>query len=199
MAATGTIDWNERQLCDDGACTGVIGRDGQCGECGRAAQFWGDERRRGTRDDEEVVAEVAVKRAVPAAEGDIADRRLCPDGGCTGLIGPDGRCKVCGTLDEAAPVRTGAIGAVAGVGAFGVDGDGALAGDAEDAAGDADVDGDDEDDDGDAIGDDASARRMAAQAGDGADDDRRVCPDGACTGLIGADGRCKVCGTVEEP
>jgi hypothetical protein len=27
-----------------------------------------------------------------------------------------------------------------------------------------------------------------------ADEDRRLCPDGACIGLIGYDGRCKVCG-----
>ena len=26
------------------------------------------------------------------------------------------------------------------------------------------------------------------------DDDRRLCSDGACTGLVGADGRCKLCG-----
>jgi hypothetical protein len=26
--------------------------------------------------------------------------------------------------------------------------------------------------------------------------DRELCPDGACIGLIGADGRCKECGTV---
>ena len=26
-------------------------------------------------------------------------RRLCPDGGCVGIIGGDGRCTVCGTSD----------------------------------------------------------------------------------------------------
>ena len=25
----------ERQLCSDGACVGIIGQDGRCGECGR--------------------------------------------------------------------------------------------------------------------------------------------------------------------
>ena len=29
-----------------------------------------------------------------------ANRRLCPDGNCIGVIGPDGRCKECGRLDE---------------------------------------------------------------------------------------------------
>jgi hypothetical protein len=27
-------------------------------------------------------------------------------------------------------------------------------------------------------------------------DDRALCPDGACIGVIGADGRCTVCGTA---
>ena len=29
---------------------------------------------------------------------DPSQRRLCPDGSCLGLLGSDGRCKVCGTL-----------------------------------------------------------------------------------------------------
>ena len=28
---------DDRQLCPDGACTGVIGSDGKCKECGRSA------------------------------------------------------------------------------------------------------------------------------------------------------------------
>jgi len=35
-----------------------------------------------------------------AAEWD--DRRLCPDGACVGVIGDDGRCKVCGKVDDGA-------------------------------------------------------------------------------------------------
>jgi hypothetical protein len=32
-------------------------------------------------------------------------------------------------------------------------------------------------------------------ASDGAfDEDRQLCPDGACTGLLGSDGKCKECG-----
>jgi hypothetical protein len=29
-------------------------------------------------------------------EGEFAERQLCPDDTCIGLIGPDGRCKECG-------------------------------------------------------------------------------------------------------
>lgn len=40
-------EWDQRQLCADGACIGVIGPDGTCKVCGRAAPNWGDERNRG--------------------------------------------------------------------------------------------------------------------------------------------------------
>jgi hypothetical protein len=30
------------------------------------------------------------------ADGDWESRRLCGDGNCIGVIGPDGRCKECG-------------------------------------------------------------------------------------------------------
>jgi hypothetical protein len=32
----------------------------------------------------------------PSEEFDVDGRNLCPDGNCTGLIGEDGCCKVCG-------------------------------------------------------------------------------------------------------
>jgi hypothetical protein len=35
-----------------------------------------------------------VKAAGPASDWD--SRRLCSDGNCIGVIGPDGRCKECG-------------------------------------------------------------------------------------------------------
>lgn len=74
-------------------------------------------------------------------------RRLCPDGSCVGLIGPDGRCTVCAQTESAAaaeevePVEAG-----------------------------------------------------APDTGEGFDPNRRLCEDGSCVGLIGADGRCTVCG-----
>jgi len=152
-------DWNERRLCDDGGCAGVIGGDGRCHVCGRASQFWGDERRRGLRDDDEADDDASRRRQareLPAAEGEIAERRLCPDGGCTGLIGDDGACRVCGRRDDAAPDRVAAV--------------------RQDDGGEAAV----------------------AAPDDRAEDDRRLCPDGACTGLLGVDGRCKVCGQRAE-
>src|SRR5262245_3787888 len=100
-----------------------------------------------------------------SAELDIENRRLCPDGACVGVIGADGRCKVCGRTDDGAP--QGAIG----------------------SAGQAPVD---DDDDGDYEDQDDEAD--AEDAEDGGDEDRRLCSDEACVGLIGPDGKCKICG-----
>ena len=33
----GDSDWDNRELCSDGSCIGVIGKDGKCNECGKAA------------------------------------------------------------------------------------------------------------------------------------------------------------------
>lgn len=87
---------------------------------------------------------------------DWADRSLCPDGACTGVIGGDGRCKVCGRVapfwgDER---RRGTV----------------------------------------AVSDDDAAPVDAGEPAEGDDDERALCPDGDCTGLLGDDGRCKVCG-----
>ena len=94
-------DWEQRQLCPDGTCVGVIGDDGLCKVCGRAAPNWGDERKRGMveEDDEEDAPEdegpVALG-AKPEPAGEWDNRALCPDGACVGVIGDDGKCKVCG-------------------------------------------------------------------------------------------------------
>ena len=181
-------EWDQRQLCPDGACVGVIGPDGTCKVCGRAAPNWGDERTRGLidppdedddedeDDDDELAADVGdghdddddddehdddehdpdnagkgggdAERS-PGASAPIgwSSRQLCPDGACIGVIGPDGRCKVCGR---------------------------AATGSAREQAGDA------------AVAESASSDANA----------RVRCPDAACPGAIGADGHCDVCGKV---
>jgi len=95
-------DWEQRQLCPDGGCVGVIGSDGVCKVCGRAAPGWGDERRRGMRDEEEVEQEVEKAKvlAEPSGPDDFESRALCPDGNCIGVIGDDGHCRVCGREAE---------------------------------------------------------------------------------------------------
>jgi len=81
-------------------------------------------------------------------ELDLESRQLCPDGNCTGVLGDDGRCKVCGA--------------------------------------------------GEGMRQDLSADTTSADWKGTPDEDefdsRRLCSDGNCTGLLDADGRCKVCG-----
>ncbi len=105
-------DWEDRILCSDGNCIGVIGPDGLCKECGRkyegalADTFTDDNRSRPEREDESG-ADMADMAEQPEAEADAAsdaqteddnwgNRQLCSDGNCIGVIGPDGRCKECG-------------------------------------------------------------------------------------------------------
>ncbi|HEU4728791.1 MAG TPA: hypothetical protein VFT22_12895, partial [Kofleriaceae bacterium] len=74
-------EWDQRQLCPDGGCVGVIGPDGTCKVCGRAAQNWGDERNRGLIDppdedddeDDDLDADDEVDEADDADEADELD------------------------------------------------------------------------------------------------------------------------------
>ena len=128
-------EWDRRELCPDGACVGVIGADGLCKVCGRAAQNWGDERRRGlvvpedeqqdeddeadddvdekhedqddaVKDDDSTSGSTSDSTSEPAS-GSASDldsdrayewsrRRLCDNGSCVGVIGENGKCRVCG-------------------------------------------------------------------------------------------------------
>jgi hypothetical protein len=109
-------------------------------------------------------------------------RRLCPDGTCVGLLGDDGRCRVCGLRADASTPGDRST-------------DELLAGAAAD---------DDDDDHADA--DDEADRSEAAGAGGGGDEvrlsassggfrpDRRLCDDGSCIGVVDASGVCSVCG-----
>ena len=164
------FDPRDRELCVDGACIGLIGPDGHCKECGTpGASAKLDPRRRGLRDEQDIMDELEehiIKSDLMAAPEGFEDRLLCPDGTCIGVIGANGRCQECGATAEkpAAKVKR--------------------------ARGTADSGADEYDDDnrddpaGDENGDDDPAEF----------DERQLCPDGACIGVIGRDGRCKECG-----
>ncbi|MGE3768582.1 MAG: hypothetical protein AB7L94_40400 [Kofleriaceae bacterium] len=247
-------EWDRRQLCPDGACTGVINATGVCTVCGRAAPNWGDERKRGLRNPTDappiVKDEDDILPSAPAALGAMADwgtRRLCSDGGCIGVIGPNNKCKVCGKPGPAKPkaksadstdlervaaemAGTATAGDLASIGEPAEsdeeyedddegddeyeddEGDEEEVADAEhdhgdendadeddesDDASDEDDDSDDEDDDEDDEGenedDDDSPDEGDDDGAISAAGDRELCPDGACVGVIGANGRCKVC------
>jgi hypothetical protein len=119
-------------------------------------------------------------------------RRLCPDGACVGVIGPDGLCSVCRRTESAAARgddvveadEERAVEAAAGETAPGE----AASGEA--ASGEAASD---------ETSDSASAFRPNPLAGaSGFDAKRRLCDDGSCVGLVGADGLCAVCGRKAE-
>ncbi len=105
--SAGDPDWENRVLCSDESCIGVIGPDGRCRVCGRPAEP-------GTRippdhDSIGAAAPFAEPALAPETEPDPGagdtpsdpdltweDRVLCSDESCIGVIGPDGRCRVCG-------------------------------------------------------------------------------------------------------
>ena len=94
------MDWENRVLCQDENCIGVIGPDGRCKECGLV--YDGHTPASADTAAVEVPAEDEPKpvEAPPAERADIdtdwGNRVLCRDESCIGVIGPDGRCKECG-------------------------------------------------------------------------------------------------------
>lgn len=75
-----------RELCPDGACLGIV-VDGKCNVCGLGA------------DGTPAPGASAISASAELADTTDAlddDRQLCPDGACIGVIGPDGKCKTCG-------------------------------------------------------------------------------------------------------
>jgi hypothetical protein len=88
----------DRQLCSDGGCLGIV-VDGKCNVCGLGSVTSPRDPAAGppandASDDggDEMVAEGG--HVDDAFDGE--ERRLCPDGACTGLLGADSKCKVCG-------------------------------------------------------------------------------------------------------
>lgn len=84
----------------------MIGPDGRCKECGKPGEMEVPPAELASEDPEASGAEEYDDSEAPdgtddAEEPEVADddwenRRLCPDGNCIGVIGPDGRCKECG-------------------------------------------------------------------------------------------------------
>lgn len=106
--------------------------------------------------------------ADPGPDGfDPRRRRLCTDGTCVGVVGADGRCRVCGLAHPEGAAPEGLT--LADPGEREADFDAADTVEDEDIA-------------------------TAASEGGTFDSGRGLCPDGSCVGVLGADGRCKVCG-----
>ena len=103
--APGEADWENRVLCSDESCIGVIGPDGRCKECGKSYEgAQTEEGSQSAESDETQTGSVGVDNfdATEPTQTETADssswenRTLCSDESCIGVIGPDGRCKECG-------------------------------------------------------------------------------------------------------
>ncbi len=94
------FDPESRRLCPDGACIGVLDERGRCKECGLsdggAAPGISESPTAPAYDEGD-------QAAAPVSPGDAfdPDRALCPDGACVGVIGADGRCKICDKSQDA--------------------------------------------------------------------------------------------------
>ena len=214
-------EWDRRELCPDGGCVGLIGADGLCKVCGRAATNWGNERDRGLKadteqdadledeedddeyedgdeeggddddddeyeDDDEVdPLDAELDPSTPSLIGEPAEwnaRQLCIDGACIGVIGEDGTCKVCGKLRPGAAKKHAATATTP---------DAAVATPTPAATPPTPAPALTPSEDAELL---AAATALAASAHE--DFDRKLCPDGACVGVIGDDGHCKLCGKV---
>jgi hypothetical protein len=101
-AHTGDADWQYRRLCADGNCIGVIGKDGKCGICGRPGNgntgFQSlPEQPVDEGDSFSKAPEPPGEENTPLPDLDWENRKLCKDGNCIGVIGEDGKCRICGT------------------------------------------------------------------------------------------------------
>ena len=102
------LEWEQRTLCSDESCIGVIGPDGRCKECGlpyTGGPSGNIEQTPVEADFEEVVededADEDLEEFSEDEDAALTDlewehRTLCSDESCIGVIGPDRRCKECG-------------------------------------------------------------------------------------------------------
>ena len=108
------IEWEQRTLCRDESCIGVIGPDGRCKECGLPFEEGPSDgivekpaiKNMEESEIEEELEEYETEEELEDVEENGEEkidldleweqRTLCSDESCIGVIGPDGRCKECG-------------------------------------------------------------------------------------------------------
>lgn len=103
-------EWENRILCSDESCIGVIGPDGRCKECGLTYKgelpVRSESTPPGHKTDQREIGDIEdIKTGdeedeASASDDEWSQRTLCSDEGCIGVIGPDGRCKECGRAYE---------------------------------------------------------------------------------------------------
>ena len=104
-------EWEQRVLCSDGSCIGVVGTDGRCKVCGLrydgqlpsfAIEELPDDG--GSRNQIGETTDPAIEPTdtesfspdEAAVDKEWESRTLCIDESCIGIIGSDGRCTECG-------------------------------------------------------------------------------------------------------
>ena len=108
---------DNRILCSDGACIGVVGEDGKCKVCGlaydgelpEASPTVGGELvessplpqdvQRDNEVDERASGEsgqTGASNQVSLLDNDSEERICCSDDMCVGIVGQDGTCGTCG-------------------------------------------------------------------------------------------------------
>ncbi len=121
-----------------------------------------------------------------STDPDWEKRVLCSDGNCIGIIGPDGRCKECGKPYEGTERLSDPDNEEKETPETHSPDEG-LTSDESDFNGQAQDTADDYVDD------------LSGQTDSDSDwEDRTLCSDGNCIGVIGPDGRCKECGKPYE-
>lgn len=107
------LAWKFRVLCSDESCIGVIGPNKRCRECGRLYEGqlpsnFEELAMKEVNDKEDLPFEDARVEGLeadddadePIVDDEWANRILCSDESCIGVIGPDGRCKDCGKAHD---------------------------------------------------------------------------------------------------
>lgn len=111
VGTDGSEDWEERTLCPDDSCIGVLGPDGRCYICGLRGDlsrphFFGPPI---SSPSVEAGADLATAETVTAAESresqggqaddgdDFLRRELCPNDSCLGVLSAAGVCPLCGS------------------------------------------------------------------------------------------------------
>jgi rubredoxin len=102
-------EWENRVLCSDESCIGVIGPDGCCKECGLVYEGELPAGLSACPENADTTTDILEDNVAPEPSEEPADldssdpsddewanRKLCRDESCIGVIGPDGRCKECG-------------------------------------------------------------------------------------------------------
>ena len=107
------LEWEQRILCIDESCIGVIGPDGRCKECGlpheggraledlkvspdASAEETDAEFMEDGETEETIADDSEYEEAESLSDQEWEQRTLCSDEACIGVIGADGRCKECG-------------------------------------------------------------------------------------------------------